>query len=174
MIGTISIVIWLIDLTLFVTIATAFLTRWVLYPGKTAKLFETDVEQTTYLSASSIAFATLIEMLSLICGASWTGWEKVSYGFWWVAVALALVASTTTYFLLIRDEQVNLDNLHPTLLYPVTGIVATASSGSVVITYTPLETYLAQPALIVSYMLLGTGESYYFIAHQASSSVYVQ
>lgn len=43
-------------------------------------------------------------------------------------------------------------------MYPTTGLVATASAGSVLINYTPISVGLAMPVLVVSYILLGAGE----------------
>lgn len=120
-------------------------------------MFESDVEQTTYLSTTTIAAATLTELVSLICGSTWNKWQYACYGIWWATVALTLVSATTTYWLLIRDEEVHLSNLSPTLMYPTTGLAATASAGSVLINYTPISTGLSMPVLVVSYMLLGAG-----------------
>jgi len=121
-------------------------------------MFSTNVEQSTYLATTSIAFASLTELVSLVCGGTWRNWQYVSYALWWVALLLALAAATTTYWLLVRDEQVAIENLSPTLMYPVTGILATASAGCVVIEYTPISVRLAMPVLVVSYLLAGAGE----------------
>ncbi len=121
-------------------------------------MFESEVEQTTYLSTTTIAAATLTELVCLICGSTWHNWRYVGYAFWWATVAQSLVSSTITYWLLIRDEEVHLSNLSPTLMYPTTGLVATASAGSVLINYTPISVGLAMPVLVVSYILLGAGE----------------
>merc|ERR1711920_486634 len=42
-------------------------------------------------------------------------------------------------------------------MYPVTGLLASATAGSVLVGYTPLSTGLSQPVIIVSYLLLGAG-----------------
>ena len=154
----ISVIVFILDLLFFTLISLTFLTRWIGYTKSTADMFENDVEQTTYLSTTTIASATLTELVSLICGSTWHDWQYVSYAFWWATVALTLVSGTTTYWLLIRDEEVHLSNLSPTLMYPTTGLVATATAGSVLINYTPLSIGLSMPVLIVSYILLGAGE----------------
>lgn len=157
-IGTISVIMFILDLVLFTVISATFLTRWICFTRSTALMFESDVEQTTYLSTTTIAAATLTELVSLVCGSTWHSWQYVSFAFYWATVALTLVSATTTYWLLIRDEEVHLSNLSPTLMYPTTGLVATASSGSVLINYTPLSVGLSMPVLVVSYILLGAGQ----------------
>ncbi|WVF70057.1 hypothetical protein IAT40_004844 [Kwoniella sp. CBS 6097] len=153
----ISTIVFLLDLILFATIAVTFFSRWVIFPKSTAKMFESDVEQTTYLSTTTIASATLVELVSLVCGSTWHNWQYACFGLWWATVLLSLISSTTTYWLLIRDEEVEISNLTPTLMYPVTGLVATASAGSVLVEYTPLSVKLAMPVVIVSYLLVGAG-----------------
>lgn len=127
-------------------------------------MFETDVEQTTYLSTTTIASATLIELVALNCGQYWEHWDTVSFALWWAQVALAVGAAITTYWLLIRDEKVHTDHLSPTILYPATGVVVTASAGSVVVSYTALSVRLSMPVLIVSYLLCGAGQSPLFVS----------
>ncbi|KAK4689577.1 hypothetical protein P7C73_g534, partial [Tremellales sp. Uapishka_1] len=142
---------------MFSTIAGTFALRWVWFTDSTASMFEHDVEQTTYLSTISISLSTLTELVSLICGSEWDKWQYVSFAFWWITVALALVTTSITYWLLIRDEEVSISNLSPTLMYPTTGLLASASAGSVLVSYTPLSVGLSMPVVIVSYLLLGAG-----------------
>lgn len=156
--ATISVVIWLLDLVLFTFISAAFATRWILFPGSTAKMFSSDIEQTTYLSTTAIATATLTELVSLEVGSIWDKWQYVCFAFWWATLLVAIVASIATYWLLIRDEEVHMENLNPTLMYPVTGLLACASAGSVLVSYTPLGDWLSMPVIIVSYIVLGAGE----------------
>jgi tellurite resistance protein TehA-like permease len=121
-------------------------------------MFETDIDQTTYLSAISIASSTLIELVALIPGQEWHNWQYVALALWWASVLIAMVASVTVYWILIRDEEVSLHNLSPSMMYPVTGVLSTASAGSVVVSYTPLSTHLSMSVVVVSYLLLGLGE----------------
>lgn len=128
-----------------------------MFPAKTRALFETDVEQTAYLSCSGVALATIVELTALIPGSTWNRWEVVSFSLWWVTVAYAMFGSAAVYWILIRHEQVHLHNLTPQLLYPLTAVLATCAAGSVVIQYTPLSTGLSLPVLVMSYMMLGMG-----------------
>lgn len=155
----ISTIVWIIDLIFFTLISLTFLSRCIKHPSATVKMFETDVEQTTYLSTTSIAAATIVELLALICGSRWNNWQYASFALWWAVVLLSVTSATTTYWLLVRDEKVAIDNLTPTLLYPTTGLLATATAGSVVVGYTPLSITLSMPVIVVSYLLLGAGES---------------
>lgn len=157
---TISTIVFLLDLVLFTTITLTFFTRWIMFPGPTRKMFDTDVDQTTYLSCGTIAAATLVELVALIPGAHWNNWGYVAYALWWAVVALALLGGSVVYWILIRDEEVHLGNLSPTLLYPVTGILATSAAGAVVVSYnTDIGPRLGVGVVIVSYLLLGMGES---------------
>ena len=130
-----------------------------MFPEPTRKMFDTDVDQTTYLSCGTIAAATLVELVALIPGQRWGKWEYVAYALWWAVVALAMLGGSVVYWILIRDEEVHLGNLSPTLLYPVTGVLATSAAGSVVVSYTGLSQRLGVGVLIVSYLLLGLGQS---------------
>ena len=156
---TISVTVWLLDLLLFTAITLTFFTRWIMFPEPTRKMFDTDVDQTTYLSCGTIAAATLVELVALIPGQRWDKWEYVAYALWWAVVALAMLGGSVVYWILIRDEEVHLGNLSPTLLYPVTGVLATSAAGSVVVSYTGLSQRLGVGVLIVSYLLLGLGQS---------------
>ena len=153
----ISTIVWIFDLLVFSLISLTFVIRWIRFPSLTAELFETDVEQTAYLSTTTIATATIVELTALICGSRWNNWQYACFAFWWFTVLMSLVSTVTTYWILIRDESVAIDNLTPTLMYPATGLLATASAGSVVVSYTPLSVELAQPVIIVAYLLLGAG-----------------
>jgi tellurite resistance protein TehA-like permease len=153
----ISTVFYVLDIILFSLISAAFITRWFIFPAKTRALFETDVEQTAYLSCSGVALATIVELTALIPGSTWHRWEVVSFALWWVTVAYALFGSAAVYWILIRHEQVHLHNLTPQLLYPLTAVLATCAAGSVVMQYTPLSTGLSLPVLVMSYMMLGMG-----------------
>lgn len=51
---TISIVIWGLDIVLFLFIATMFASRWAKHTRETWRMFEYDVEQTVYFSATTI------------------------------------------------------------------------------------------------------------------------
>lgn len=152
-------IFWLLDLVLFTTILSLFVWRWVITPHETLRMFEHDVEMTTYLSTVAIAAATLIELVALEVGATWRHWEIVSFALWWGSVALSLTSCFTTYWILIRHERVHLSNLAPQLLYPVTGILATATCGAVIVKSTPLSVKLSMPIIVVSYMLLGLGQN---------------
>lgn len=129
-------------------------------------MFDTDVDQTTYLSCGTIAAATLVELVALVPGQRWAHWDVVAYALWWAVVGLAMLGGSAVYWILIRDEEVELNNLSPTLLYPVTGVLATSAAGSVVVSYTGLSPRLGVGVLIVSYLLLGLGE--YRRAHRAT------
>ena len=157
--GIISIIVWLFDLLLFILISVTFFTRWVRFTESTVHMFSSDVEQTTYLATSVIASATLVELISLQCGSTWHNWQYACFALWWATVALAFFAAATTYYILICDEEVELSNLSATLVYPTTGLLATASSGSIIIDYTPLSIRLSMPVLVVAYLCLGAGVS---------------
>lgn len=156
---TISTVVFVLDLVLFTTITLTFFTRWIMFPAPTRKMFDSDVDQTTYLSCGTIAAATLVELVTLIPGTHWHNWGYAAYALWWAVVVLSLFAGSVVYWILIRDEEVHLGNLSPTLLYPVTGILATSASGAVVVSYnTDIGPGLGVGVVVVSYLLLGMGE----------------
>lgn len=54
-------------------------------------------------------------------------------------------------------EQVSVENLPPTALYPVTAILSSASAGSVVVTYSSLSVRASFPVVILSLFLTGLG-----------------
>jgi tellurite resistance protein TehA-like permease len=161
------VVVWLLDIILFTAITATFFTRWIMFPKPTRAMFDNEIDQTTYVSTGTItiAAATLVELVALVPGAKWSNWEYVAYALWWATVLLALLGGSAVYWILIRDEEVHLSNLSPTLLYPVTGVLATASAGSVVVNYTDLSPKLAMPVIVVSYLLLGMGERTFAMTH---------
>ncbi len=150
-------IVWIIDILLFTSILAVFLTRWILYPRATTQLFSHDVEMTAYLSTMTIALATLSELVSVVLGKYWNRWDVVAFAFWWCVVGFSVITTTASYWILIRDEEVSLENLSPTLLYPVMGVLATAKCGTTVVQYTGISDGKALPVLVVSYLLLGWG-----------------
>lgn len=88
--------------------SVVFFTRWIMFPLRTRAMFETDIEQTTYLSTIVIAAATILELLALIPGANWKNWEWVAFGLWWFVVGMALVGSS---------EHVFVDNLWVVMVF---------------------------------------------------------
>lgn len=154
--GIISIVVFILDLMLWLTFITCFMMRCFSNSKATMELFEKEIEATDYLSTLSISASTLIEFMSIVTRI-WSGWEIVSMVLFYVDVAFALVASILPYWLMIRFEHVKVDNLPPTVLYPATAILSTASLGSVVCYYTALSVRATLPVFVVSYILLGLG-----------------
>lgn len=120
--------------------------------------FTTDIEQTCYLSAGSIALANIVQLVALICGARWDKWDIVSVALWWFTALVTVVSATVTYWSVIRLQKVSVAGLPPTLMYPTAAMATTAAAGAVVVSFTPLDVGPAMPAIVVAYLLLGAGE----------------
>lgn len=155
--GIISIIMWLLDLLLYAIIFAVFIARWIVFPKSTATTLTSEFEETTSVSTAVIATATLVEMVSLVLGSTWSRWQYVSYACWWATVAFAVVTTVMTLMLLFSEQEVTLSKVTPNLVYPAIGLVATASCGSILVNYTTLDVTLSMPVIVVGLMLLGAG-----------------
>ena len=75
--GILSIIVWLLDLLLFILITCLFTLRWIYFPASTLKMFREEPEQTVYLSTIAISISTLLEMTAIVLGNTWKGWDIV-------------------------------------------------------------------------------------------------
>ena len=143
--GILSIIVWLLDIILFLSILTGFSAKWLLFPATSYHQFSTEPELTYYFSTITVSLSTILEMTALVLGSTWSGWDTACAAFFWCLVVLALFCSVLPFWVSVRQEHVTVDNLPPTALYPAVSILSTSAAGAVVCTYTTLSTRAAQP-----------------------------
>ena len=88
----ISIVIYLLNLCLFVVFLIMFSARMILYPRDACKKFGAQVDELAGLSCPVVAYLTLVAMTSMVTGQAWgSSWAILGYVLWWISAFLSLL-----------------------------------------------------------------------------------
>jgi len=153
--GIISIVIWLFDVILFAAFVAIFIAKWISSPTALYRHFRTEPEKTFYISSFAITTSTLLNMFALVLGPTWKGWDVAAMVLYYVNVVFALVCTVLPFMIAFREEEVTFENMPPTALFPVTAILSSAASGSIVVHNSSLSVRASLPIVILSIWLTG-------------------
>ena len=76
-------VVWILDIILFSLIGAAFFSRVAIFPKYTWQTIEEEADNTLYLSTVAVSLSTIIELVALILGSTWSGWDIAALVFWY-------------------------------------------------------------------------------------------
>uniref|UniRef100_L2FA33 Malic acid transport n=1 Tax=Colletotrichum fructicola (strain Nara gc5) TaxID=1213859 RepID=L2FA33_COLFN len=92
--ATISYVLLVMAMVLLLCMVSIYLLRIVLYPRKVIQALKHDESELAGLSSVSIAFTSIIQMVSLALVPAWgERWSKTIYVLWWIAFSFAVAIS---------------------------------------------------------------------------------
>lgn len=92
-----SIIMYLVDLTLFVIVCSMTILRWALYPKAAKRKSAASIDEIAFLAAAPITFLYLTSLTGIIVSnAYWGGhaWSLVAYSMWWIGMAWMLTMCT--------------------------------------------------------------------------------
>ncbi|KAJ9485081.1 hypothetical protein VN97_g8275 [Penicillium thymicola] len=153
----ISVVIFCLNIVLFVIFFSITILRYVLYP-KIFYLMVTHPTQSLFLGTLPMGFATIINMICYVCVPVWGDW--VVYFAWALWIADVVVSIMTCFgipfIVMTRKADSNLQAMGAVWLLPIVSCVVAAASGGIVADLLPDPQY-ALGTIIVSYVLWGIG-----------------
>ena len=98
--SVISIVVYLLNLCLFVVFLAVFAARMIRYPRDAFKKFGTQVDELAGLACPVVASLTLVAMTSMVTGQAWTpSWAIFGYVLWCISAFLALLVVFLTFYI---------------------------------------------------------------------------
>ncbi|KAJ2906317.1 hypothetical protein MKZ38_002033 [Zalerion maritima] len=157
----ISIGFFLLNVLLFMTFSLITILRYILYPEIWSAMIQHPA-QSLFLGCFPMGFATIINMTVMVCCDWGSGWVYFAWVMWWVDVVLSMASCVTMPFIVMHRHKPALHATTAALLLPIVPAVVASASGSIVAEVIPDRSH-AILTIVVSYILLGIGESFAFL-----------
>jgi tellurite resistance protein TehA-like permease len=148
----VGIVIWGINMGLFLVFNIMTVLRFVLYPDQFSKMLA-HPGQSAFIGCYPMGLATIINMTALIFGTR--AWRAV-YVMWWIDVFFTLLSAWAVVFIMFSKHDRNMDSLNATILLPVVALVVASATGGLITPNLPVS--LRESTIIVSALMWGNGE----------------
>lgn len=151
-----SVIVFCLNILLFITFATISTIRYAVYRGIFRAMLRHPV-QSLFLGTVPMGLATIVNMVVFVCVPAWGIWAtRLAWALWWIDVVLA--ASTCLYlpFVVMYVHDTQLSTITAAWLLPIVSTIVAAASGGIVAAVLPNPQY-ALWTLIVSYALWGMG-----------------
>lgn len=162
---TISTVLFVVDLVIFVACSILMILRFALYGKQAWTEIIGDVNELCFMSCFPIAWMTITTLTALIVSeASWGAhpFTIVSYVMWWIAVFWTLLFGVGVYIILALKPLTEARNLSLAIVLPAVATSTAAVEGGILAIYAhEISARLAVPMIILSFMLVGIG---FFVA----------
>ncbi|RDL41855.1 Uncharacterized protein BP5553_01834 [Venustampulla echinocandica] len=152
----ISVVIFCLNVALFVTFFLISVVHYTLYPWIWKEIIQQPGDS-LFLGTFPMGLATIINMIVYVCVPAW-GYRAVqlAWGLWWIDVALSLVCCLFVPFTMMYYYETSLSEMTADWIFPVVSTIVAAASGGVVAEVLPNPTH-ALWTVLASYVLWGTG-----------------
>ncbi|KAL4876431.1 voltage-dependent anion channel [Aspergillus karnatakaensis] len=147
-------IVWIYAIVLLGLGVGIYLLRVVLYPRHVLREIRGNVVEASCLSSIPIAFTSIIQMIALQYDGSA---DLVAYILWWISTALSIIAVIGVPYLQLKMQPKGIEHIPPSFLLPVISVLTSAAAGGTICENSNLSARLRVPAIIVSYMELGTG-----------------
>ncbi|RAL11934.1 TDT family transporter [Aspergillus homomorphus CBS 101889] len=153
----ISVVIFALNVLLFVTGCIISLLRYTLYPEIFFAMIKHPV-QSMFIGTFPMGFATIINMFCFVCVPAWGEWTRnFAWGLWIFDAVFSVVTALSLPFLLMaHGGETQLSSMTAVWLLPIVSCIVAASSGAIVAGVLPNAQH-ALWTVIVSYILWGIG-----------------
>ncbi|KAH8691960.1 putative MFS transporter [Talaromyces proteolyticus] len=153
----ISIILFVLNLSLFFLFCTLTIARYVLYPRIFVAMIRHPV-QSMFIGTFPMGFATIINMFVFICVPLWGEWTKNFAWAMWIfdAVVSVFTAFTLPALLMMHMKEMDLSSMTAVWLLPIVSPIVAAASGAVVADILPDPRH-AFWTVIASYVLWGVG-----------------
>ncbi|KAJ5866831.1 hypothetical protein N7534_001384 [Penicillium rubens] len=153
----ISVVIFALNVLLFIIFLTITILRYVLYP-KIFYLMVTHPTQSLFLGTFPMGLATIINMICYVCVPAWGAWTVYfAWGLWIADVVVSVMTCFGMPFIMMTQmADIELQTMGAAWLLPIVSCVVAAASGGIMADILPNAQY-ALGTIIVSYVLWGIG-----------------
>ncbi|KAF6820230.1 c4-dicarboxylate transporter malic acid transport [Colletotrichum sojae] len=151
-----AVAFFVLNVGLFSVFSAITVLRYALYPEIwTAMVIHP--AQSMFLGCFPMGFATIINMMILVCAPAWGDWVvSWAWGFWWLDAALSLATCITVPFVMIHQHRPGLQAVTAASLLPIVPTVVASSTGGLVAEALsdPNKAFIT---LVTSYILWGIG-----------------
>ncbi|KUJ20747.1 sulfite efflux pump SSU1 [Mollisia scopiformis] len=152
----ISIVIFALNVILFMLCFLISLLRYTLYP----QIFVAMIRhpgQSLFVGTFPMGLATIINMIVFVCVPAWGGpWPYIAWGLWWFDVVVSVICCFSIPFATMYIHTATLQTMLATWLLPIVPPIVAAASGGIVASVLPNPQH-ALWTIITSYILWGMG-----------------
>ncbi|KAF6844462.1 c4-dicarboxylate transporter malic acid transport [Colletotrichum musicola] len=151
-----AVAFFVLNIGLFTVFTAITVLRYALYPEIwTAMVIHP--AQSMFLGCFPMGFATIINMMILVCAPAWGDWVvSWAWGLWWLDAALSLATCITVPFVMIHQHRPGLQAVTAASLLPIVPTVVASSTGGLVAEALP-DPNKAFITLVTSYILWGIG-----------------
>jgi tellurite resistance protein TehA-like permease len=157
----ISTTLYILDILFFILCTTLFTLRLTTHRSTAWKEITSDVNELCFLATLPISWMTLTTLTALITSnASWAGYPftLLSYTMWWIGSLLTLIIALQVYLLLAQHPLTTPTTLSLAIILPAVATSTAAAEGGLISIYAHhINSRLAIPVIITSYLLLGIG-----------------
>ncbi|TDZ38902.1 Sulfite efflux pump SSU1 [Colletotrichum spinosum] len=151
-----AIAFFVLNVGLFTVFTIITVLRYALYP-EIWKAMLIHPGQSLFLGCFPMGFATIINMMILVCAPVWGNWVvSWAWGFWWLDAALSLGTCITVPFVMIHQHRPGLQAVTAASLLPIVPTVVASSTGGIVAEALADHNH-AFITLVTSYILWGIG-----------------
>ncbi|KAH3184240.1 hypothetical protein KXW84_004204 [Aspergillus fumigatus] len=153
----ISVVIFAINVLLFITGCIISFLRYTLYPEIFGAMIVHSV-QSMFIGTFPMGLTTIINMFCFVCVPAWGEWTRnFAWGLWIFDAILSVVTALSLPFLLMaHGNETQLSSMTAIWLLPIVSCIVAASSGAIVADVLP-NPQQALWTVLVSYVLWGIG-----------------
>ncbi|KAE8453613.1 hypothetical protein EG329_009124 [Mollisiaceae sp. DMI_Dod_QoI] len=152
----ISVVIFALNVGLFVVFTVISLLRYILYPEIFVVMLR-HPGQSVFVGTFPMGLATIINMIVFVCVPAWGGpWPNIAWGLWWFDAAVSVLCCFSIPFATMYIHTSTLQTMLATWLLPIVPPIVAAASGAIVASVLPNPQH-ALWTIITSYVLWGTG-----------------
>ncbi|KAJ6032938.1 uncharacterized protein N7446_008769 [Penicillium canescens] len=153
----ISVVIFALNVLLFITGSIISILRYTLYPEIFLAMIKHPV-QSMFIGTFPMGLATIINMFCLVCVPVWGDWARYfAWGLWiFDAVVSVMTALSLPFILMANGGETHLSSMTAVWLLPIVSCIVAASSGAIVAEVLPNPQH-ALWTVITSYVLWGIG-----------------
>ncbi|EEA23542.1 Plasma membrane sulfite pump involved in sulfite metabolism [Talaromyces marneffei ATCC 18224] len=155
-----SVIVFVLNVFLFVVFCIITAVRYSLYPRIFPAMIRHPV-QSMFLGTFPIGFASIINMVVLVCVPAWGGeWTvRFAWGLWiFDAIVSVVVAMSLPALLMMHMQELDLSSMTAVWLLPIVSPIVCSASGAVVAdVLVEISLEHALWTVIVSYVLWGIG-----------------
>lgn len=153
----ISEIVWVYNITLLSFFLLVYLLRISLFPRHVVNILRTSIVETSCLASISIAFSTILKMVTLCLVHRWGRiWGVVASVLWCVNTGMALTSCFVLPYIHVKLQPPGIKSLTPTVLLPLIAALTSAAAGGVICVYGAISARIQVPIIIISYLEIGT------------------
>ncbi|KAL4806053.1 voltage-dependent anion channel [Aspergillus unguis] len=147
-------IVWIYAIVLLGLSLILYSLRIFLYPKHVVRQVRDNIVEASCLSSIPIAFSCIVQMIALQYDGSA---DLVAYILWWISTAFSIISVIGVPYMQLKMQPSGIENMPPTFLLPIISILTSAAVGGTICQNSSLSVRLQVPAIIVSYLELGTG-----------------